>query len=47
LLAQKEQLVARLNQNQSDNERAEIEAMLAKIDTALKLLDSAEPGDPT
>lgn len=47
LLAQKEELVARLDQNPGDNERTEIEALLAKIDTALDLLDNAGPAEPT
>ena len=47
LLAQKQQLLGRLEQNPGDNERAEIEALLAKIDTALNLLDDARPGQPT
>jgi hypothetical protein len=47
LLAQKEELFERLHQSPGDNERMKIEALLAKIDTALNFLDSAEPGDPT
>ena len=47
LLVQKEELVARLDENPDYNERAEIEALLAKIDTALNLLDNAGPGEPT
>ncbi|GMO92890.1 hypothetical protein [Bradyrhizobium sp. TM239] len=38
LLAQKEQLLARLDPG--PNERAEIQALLSKIETALKLLGS-------
>jgi hypothetical protein len=38
LLGQKEQLLARLEAGPGPNERAEIQALLAKIDTALKLL---------
>ena len=50
LLGQKEQLLARLEAGPGANERAEIQALLAKIDTALKLLGSrsapgAEPTD--
>lgn len=45
LLAQKQQLLSRLEQNPADNERAEIEALLAKIDTALNLLDDKGPGE--
>jgi hypothetical protein len=50
LLGQKEQLLARLEAGPGTNERAEIQALLAKIDTALKLLGSrsapgAEPTD--
>ncbi|MHC4041577.1 hypothetical protein [Bradyrhizobium sp. 23AC] len=47
LLAQKEQLLARLEADPGSNETAEIQALLAKIDTALKLLgakDSAAAG---
>ena len=43
LLAQKEQLLARLKAAPGPNESAEIHALLAKIDTALKLL-GAEDG---
>ena len=50
LLGQKEQLLARLEAGPGPNERAEIQALLAKIDTALKLLGAekspgAEPTD--
>ncbi|MBR0724099.1 hypothetical protein [Bradyrhizobium manausense] len=38
LLTQKEQLLARLGTDPGPNERAEIQALLAKIETALKLL---------
>lgn len=38
LLAQKEQLLARLEADPGSNESAEIQALLAKIETALKLL---------
>jgi hypothetical protein len=49
LLGQKEQLLARLKAGPAPNERAEIQAPLAKIDTALKLLGAEEsPGaEPT
>ncbi|WP_375778668.1 hypothetical protein ACE103_05840 [Bradyrhizobium sp. ma5] len=39
LTAQKEQLLARLAADPATNERAEIQALLAKIETALKLLE--------
>jgi hypothetical protein len=42
LLGQKEQLLARLEAGTGPNERAEIQALLAKIDTALKLLGAKE-----
>jgi len=38
LLAKKEQLQAQLEADQGSNEAVEIQALLAKIDTALKLL---------
>jgi hypothetical protein len=38
LLTQKEQLLARLEADPGPNESAEIQALLAKIETALKLL---------
>jgi hypothetical protein len=46
LLAQKEQLLARLEGDPGSNESAGIQALLAKIETALKLLvqDSAAAG---
>ena len=44
LLAQKEELLQRLVQNPGTKERAEIEQLLAKINTALSLLDEAGPG---
>lgn len=40
LLNQKERLLARLDNDPGPNERAEIQALLAKIETALKLLGS-------
>ncbi|WP_164935705.1 hypothetical protein [Bradyrhizobium guangzhouense] len=39
LTAQKEQLLARLGAYPAPNERVEIQALLAKIETALKLLE--------
>jgi hypothetical protein len=45
LLAQKQQLLERLQQNPGPNERAEIERLLEQIDTALNLLDEADPGE--
>jgi hypothetical protein len=49
LLGQKEQLLARLEAGPGPSERTEIQALLAKIDTALKLLGAKEsPGaEPT
>jgi len=44
LRAQKRELLERLEQNPGPNEREEIEQLLAKIDTALNLLD-AGPGE--
>ncbi|MGY3607000.1 MULTISPECIES: hypothetical protein [unclassified Bradyrhizobium] len=41
LLAQKQQLLERLQENPGANERAEIERLLEQIDTALNLLDEA------
>ncbi|WP_018319122.1 hypothetical protein [Bradyrhizobium sp. WSM2793] len=38
LLRQKEQLLARLETDPGPNERAETQALLTKIETALKLL---------
>ena len=43
LLAQKEELLKRLEQTPDDNERAEIEGILTKINTALNYLDDANP----
>ena len=39
LTEQKEQLLALLEAGPAPNERAELQALLAKIDTALKLLE--------
>lgn len=47
LLTQKRKLLDRLEQNPGSNERAEIEQLLAKIDTALNLLDDACPDEAT
>mgnify|MGYP005814886759 CR=1 FL=1 len=44
LLAQKQQLLERLQQDPGPNERAEIERLLEQIDTALNLLDEAGSG---
>jgi hypothetical protein len=46
LLAQKEELLQRLEQGPGDKERAEIEQLLAKINTALNLLDEARGRRP-
>jgi hypothetical protein len=45
LLARKQQLLDRLQENPGPNERDEIERVLAQIDTALDLLDEAGPGE--
>ena len=42
LLNQKEQLLGRLATDPGPNERAEIQALLAKIETALRLLGSQD-----
>ncbi|MDT4740286.1 hypothetical protein [Bradyrhizobium sp. WYCCWR 12699] len=42
LLTQKEELLARLEADPGPNETAEIQALLAKIETALKLLGSQD-----
>lgn len=39
LIVQKEQLLTRLEAHPGPNERAEIQALLAKIETALRLLE--------
>jgi hypothetical protein len=39
LLAQKQQLIERLAGDPGPNERQEIETLLAKVETALRLLD--------
>lgn len=43
LLAQKEQLMERLARDPGPNERKEIEALLAKVETALTWLESNDP----
>ena len=47
LLAQKERLMEQLESDPGPNERVEIERLLAKIDTALSLLEprEASPSD--
>jgi hypothetical protein len=44
LLAQREQLMARLEADPGPHERDEIERLLAQIDAALQELDEAGPG---
>jgi hypothetical protein len=44
LLGQKHQLVERLHQDPSPEEREQIEQLLSKINTALDLLENAGPG---
>jgi hypothetical protein len=44
LLRQKEQLVARLNEDTSPEEREQIECLLEQINAALKSLVKAGPG---
>jgi hypothetical protein len=43
LLAQKQELLERLEQNPGPSENAEIQQLLAKINAALELLDDAGP----
>lgn len=45
LLGQRQQLLARLDADPGPNERAEIQALLAKIETALKLLAAQVPSE--
>ena len=46
LLAQKQQLIERLQDDDvGPNERADLEAVLAKINTALSLLDGEEASE--
>ncbi|MGL3104939.1 hypothetical protein [Bradyrhizobium sp. BR 1432] len=47
LLAQKEQLLERLESAPGPNEREEIERLLAKIETALSLLEPGSAAGPT
>jgi hypothetical protein len=46
LLAQKEQLIERLQKNPGPQECEEIERLLIKIDTALNLLEEPGPSKP-
>jgi uncharacterized protein Yka (UPF0111/DUF47 family) len=46
LLARKQQLLERLQENPGPNEREEIERLLEQIDTALDLLEEAGPSEP-
>ncbi|MGY4622452.1 hypothetical protein [Bradyrhizobium sp. USDA 4486] len=46
LLAQKRQLLCRLQSDPGPNERKEIEALLAKIETALSLLETGDEANP-
>ena len=43
LLARKQQLLERLQENPGQHERDEIDRLLAEIDTALDLIDEAVP----
>ncbi|MFZ5713457.1 MAG: hypothetical protein ACOY3N_11595 [Bradyrhizobium sp.] len=43
LLAQKQQLLERLENDSGPNERDEVERLLAKIETALMVLESNDP----
>jgi hypothetical protein len=45
LLARKQKLLERLEENPGPNEREEIDRLLEKIDTALNLLDQTGPRD--
>ncbi|WP_201449804.1 hypothetical protein [Bradyrhizobium sp. Ai1a-2] len=45
LLAQKQQLLERLQEDPGPNERSEIERLLEQIDTALNLLDEDGSGE--
>lgn len=44
LHAQKQQLIDRLQERPGPQERAEIERLLHKVDTALQFLDERSPG---
>ena len=45
LLARKQQLLERLQEEPGPHERDEIERLIAEIDTAWNLLDEAGPGE--
>jgi hypothetical protein len=45
LLARKQQLLQRLQEDPGPQQRDEIERLLAQIDIALNLLDESRPGD--
>ena len=45
LLARKQALLERLQEDPGPNEREEIERLLAEIDAALNLLDQTQPGE--
>jgi hypothetical protein len=45
LLARKQQLLERLQENPGPHERDEIERLLARIDTALDYLEETGPGE--
>jgi len=45
LLARKQRLLDRLQEDPGPHERGEIERLLAEIDAALNLLDEALPGE--
>jgi hypothetical protein len=45
LLARKQRLLERLQEDPGPHERDEIERLLAEIDTALNALDEAGPGE--
>jgi hypothetical protein len=47
LLARKQQLLERLQENPGQHEGDKIERLLAEIDTALDLLDEAGPAETT
>jgi hypothetical protein len=44
LLARKQQLLARLQEDPGPHERQEIERLLAEIDAALNVIEDAAPG---
>jgi hypothetical protein len=45
LLARKQRLLERLQEDPGPNEREEIERLLAEVDTALNLLEDAGPSE--